>query len=237
MSKKASRTGLPTSIPYDLKKAKIYKVIYVFENGSQVPQYDALVVMSDGMKQTKQITYGKLQTTEQGNLALLLKMYVNANGKFAKELKPYLALIGVKPLYNSTNFKNLLIKAGKEDPIMQKTQDDFFDYVYWKPALAFFVANGFSKALSMLVIFDSYIQSGSVPDFLRQRFSEFPPNKGGDEQKWINDYVDVRHQWLKFHSNPLLQNTIYRTACFKSQLASSNWDLLQPVNSLGEQVI
>jgi chitosanase len=237
MSKIASRTGLPTSKPYNLQKAKIYKTIYTFENGSQVPKYDALVVMSDGMNQTKQITYGKLQTTEQGNLAILIKMYVNAAGKFAKDLKPYLASIGEKPLYNSTKFKNLLIKAGKEDPIMQKIQDDFFDYVYWKPALAFFVANGFTKALSMLVIFDSYIQSGSVLDFLRKRFGEFPPNKGGNEEKWINDYVDVRHQWLLFHSNPLLQNTVYRTNCFKSQLASSNWDLLQPINVLGEQIL
>ena len=240
MTKIASNTKNPnllTDKPYNLQKPKIYKVIYVFENGKQEPQYDSLVVMSDGMQQTKQITYGKLQTTEQGNLAILVKMYVNANGKFAKELKPFLALIGEKPLHKSTKFKNLLIKAGKEDLIMQKIQDDFFDYVYWKPALAFFTANGFKKALSMLIIFDSYIQSGSVLDFLRQRFSEFPPNKGGNEEKWINDYVDVRHQWLKFHSNPLLQSTIYRTNCFKSQLASSNWDLVQPVNVLGEQIL
>jgi chitosanase len=189
------------------------------------------------MNQTKQITYGKLQTTEQGNLPILLKMYLNANGKYAKQLKPYLALIGEKPLQNNTKFKNLLVLAGQNDTIMEQTQDDFFDNIYWKPAAAFYRANGFQTVLAMLVIFDSYIQSGGVPDFLRQRFGEFPPNKGGDEKKWIESYVDVRHQWLKYHNNKILQKTIYRTNCFKSQFASNNWDLSQPVNILDEQVL
>ncbi len=218
-------------------KEKIYKVIYVFENGNQKPNYDALTVLPDGMNQTKQITYGKLQTTEQGNLAILLKMYINANGKYAKQLKPYLALIGEKPLHTSTKFKNLLITAGKEDKIMQQTQDDFFDNIYWKPAAAFYRANGFQTVLAMLVIFDGYIHSGGIPDFLRKRFSEFPPNKGGNEKEWIDSYVEVRHQWLKYHSNKVLQNTVYRTNCFRSQIASNNWDLSQPINVLGEQIL
>jgi chitosanase len=218
-------------------KEKIYKVIYTFENGSQIPKYDSLVVLADGMNQTKQITYGKLQTTEQGNLPMLLKMYVNANGKYAKDIKPYLTQIGKKPLHSSTKFKNLLIKAAQEDKVMQAVQDDFFDYIYWKPAQAFFKANGFKTALAMLIIFDSYIHSGGVPDFLRKRFSEFPPNKGGDEKKWLDQYVDVRHQWLKYHTNKILRNTIYRTTCFKSQMESDNYNLLLPINVLGEQIL
>jgi hypothetical protein len=48
--------------------------------------------------------------------------------------------------------------------------------------------------LSMLVVYDSFIHSGSVPMFLRKRFIERPPANGGDEKKWIGSYVEVRHQ-------------------------------------------
>ena len=86
-------------------------------------------------------------------------------------------------------------------------------------------AGGWSLPLSMLVIYDSYIHSGSIPQKLRKLFGEYPPAKGGDEKKWIISYVDVRHQWLKYHTNPILQRTIYRTQCFKDQIDQDNWTL------------
>jgi chitosanase len=226
-----------TDKPFTIPKEKIYKIIYLFETGKTTPQYDALVVLPDGPKKTKQITYGKLQTTETGNLITLVTMYVNANGKYAKDLKPYLVKINKTPLAADSKFKNLLIKAGKEDKIMQQMQDDFFDETYWKPALRFFTYNKFILPLSMLVIFDSFIQSGQIRKDIRDAFAEKIPRSGGDEKKWTSAYIDARHEWLSNNKNPIVQNTIYRTRCFKSQLESNNWDLFLPVNALDEQVV
>ena len=78
---------------------------------------------------------------------------------------------------------------------------------------------------------------GVYPIFLRKRFPEKPPVKGGDEKTWIKQYVDVRHQWLKNHSKKILQNTIYRTQCFKTQIQNNNWNLDQPVRANGVNVI
>ncbi len=216
-------------------KEKIQSIVSVFETGSATPKYYKLVVMNDGKDKSRQITYGKHQTTEQGNLVELVAMYVAAPGaKYAAQLTPYLCKIGRIPLHNDVAFKQLLIDAAVNDiAVMQKVQDDFFDKLYWNPAEKFCDTNDFKKLLSKLVIYDSHIHSGSVPPFLRRRFAEKVPVKGGSEEKWIASYVETRHQWLQYHDNELLRRTVYRTQCFKNQIASSNWDLTQPVNANG----
>jgi hypothetical protein len=97
--------------------------------------------------------------------------------------------------------------------------------------------NGFSLPLSALVIYDSSIHSGSILYFLRQRFPEMPPAKGGDEKTWIRQYVDVRQDWLANHQLTILHATIYRAQCFKGEMARDNWDLSQfPVDANGVDV-
>ena len=49
------------------QKSKIEAVINVFETGKKEGKYDALVVYRDGRGGSRQITYGRSQTTEQGN--------------------------------------------------------------------------------------------------------------------------------------------------------------------------
>ena len=224
-------------------KDKIEDIVNIFESGSIDGNYATLVKFkdyTDPVTHTNlvQITYGRSQTTEFGNLKGLVKMYVDANGQFAQELAPYLNRIGKKPSLSSDKiFCQALIDAGKSDPIMQTCQDDFFDSYYFLPAFSWFNQMGFTLPLSMLVIYDSEIHSGGVPDFLRKRFPEKPPVKGGDEKTWIKQYVDVRHQWLKNHSKKILQNTIYRTQCFKTQIQNNNWNLDQPVRANGVNVI
>lgn len=222
-----------------LTKNKIESVVNVFESGSINGKYSALVKLKDYTDPaTKtnivQITYGRSQTTEFGNLKGLIKLYVEMNGKYADELKPYLNRIGRKPsLATNKTFCDALINAGKNDQVMRNCQDDFFDSYYFLPALGWFTQMGFTLPLSLLVIYDSHIHSGCISDFLRKRFSEKPPVKGGDEKNWIKQYVDVRHQWLKTHSKKILQGTIYRTQCFKNQIQNNNWELLQPIKAHG----
>ncbi|MCX6168187.1 MAG: chitosanase [Ignavibacteriales bacterium] len=209
----------------DSIKRLIERVINVFETGTPAGKYNQITILADGKNGTRQITYGRSQTTEQGNLAKLIELYIRNNGLYAEKFSSYIDKIGKQSLTDNKTFKDLLRTSANEDPIMKETQDEFFDLAYYNPAFEFFTKNGFELPLSLLVIYDSYIHSGSIPQALRKRFGEFPPAKGGDEKKWITSYVDIRHQWLKYHTNPILQRTIYRTQCFKDQITAENWML------------
>ncbi len=201
------------------------RIINVFETGSIVGDYANISIFGDGPHGIRQVTYGRAQTTEYGNLRKLVQMYVDAGGLFAQELRPFVPRIGLQALVDDQNFKSLLRRAGSEDPIMRSTQDVFFDAVYFQPALRWANENGFTLPLSMLVIYDSFIHSGSILPFLRARFAEVPPARGGREKAWIQQYVEVRHNWLANHSNHILRNTIYRTRDMLREIARGNWDL------------
>jgi chitosanase len=210
------------------QQTTILKVINVFETGKPEGRYDAVVVMKDGRNHSRQITYGRSQTTEQGNLKSLLLLYAERGGIFAPNFAPYLPKLGVVPLADDVQFKKLLKTSAKEDSIMRRAQDIFFDRVYFQPAQDFFDSNRFVQALSLLVIYDSYIHSGGVPPKLRNRFPENTPRNGGREEAWTSAYVRTRHEWLANHGNRLLRRTIYRTRCFQEQIDADNWDLIQP---------
>ncbi len=209
------------------KKQLIQKIINVFETGQPEGKYDQLVIYADGIENSKQITFGRCQTTEQANLLTLVEMYVESEGAYCHDFIPYLDLIGNTPLHENKVFKNLLITAAQQDEIMRTTQDRFFDEVYWAPALAWCEHHKMVFNLSALVVYDSYIHSGRIPMFLRKRFTELPPLKGGDEKAWIRAYVGTRHQWLKYHSRPILRKTLYRTQTFINEIERDNWNLEQ----------
>ena len=208
-----------------MKKNKIQAIVQVMETGSVKPRYDYLVVMDDGPNEIAQITYGKLQTTEYGNLAKLVGVYMSKEGLYDAELEPFLHCIGKMPLSSNEQFKSVLRKAGKMDPAMWSAQDDFFDDVYWSPAKKWFDLNGFKEELSMLIIFDSFIHSGGILSLLRRRFPECPPVAGGSEHIWIAQYVEARHNWLQNHPNHLVMTSAYRTKDYLREINAGNWNL------------
>jgi chitosanase len=213
------------------------QVINVFETGSVQGDYSSISIFPDGPGKIPQVTYGRSQTTEYGNLDELIQMYVDANGTHSEELRPYLEKIGVTALVDDNKFKRLLRDAGKNDPKMRQIQDEFFDQRYFQPAMAWADQNGFKLPLSALVVYDSFIHSGSIPEFLRKRFAERPPAKGGNEKNWVEQYVETRSKWLANHSNAVLHPTVYRTKCFKQQISKGNWDLSQlPIKANGVNV-
>jgi chitosanase len=216
-------------------KIKIQKIVNVFESGTPDGDYGCVSLYEDGPKGIKQITYGKSQTTEWGNLRDLVKMYVNNDGQYSDVLQAFLDDIGHSSLVNNKNFIHILKQASK-DPIMRTTQDEFFDKHYWEPAKSWVVKNGFKTNLAMLVIYDSFIHSGSILKFLRDKFSEKVPVNGGDEKKWIVQYCKARLNWLKNHSNPILQKTTYRVHDFLVAQELDNWDLSEVFSANGEKI-
>jgi chitosanase len=202
------------------------QVINSFETGTARGDYGNISIYADGPNDVRQITYGRLQTTEYGHLKTLIGMYVAAGGVHSEELRPFVEKISVTPLTNNTEFKRLL-KEAAHDPVMQKTQDEFFDQVYFQKARHWADDGSFTMPLSMMVIYDSFIHSGSIPGFLRKRFPAALPSKGGAEQEWVRQYVTVRQDWLAGHRRTILRGTIYRTKALLAQIQAGNWDLAQ----------
>ena len=121
---------------------------------------------------------------------------------------------------------------------MAQTQDVFFDRAYFQPALNWANEHGFTQALSMLVIYDLFIHSGGILDFLRARFREQPPVNGGDEKVWISEYVQARNDWLATNSNRG-SSSHRRTGrnVLLDEIARANWDLSQlPIIAHGVRV-
>jgi chitosanase len=216
------------------QKRVIQRVVNVFETGSPDGDYASISIYNDGPHNIRQITYGRSQTTEYGNLRQLVEQYVMAGGLFSQQLLQYANKVGSVPLTDDANFKELLKRAAREDPLMRKTQDSFFDRVYYRPAIRWADKHGFVLPLSALVIYDSFIHSGSIVWVIRSMFPQNPPSEGGNEKAWTRAYVNARHKWLGAHPRPVVRKTVYRTQCFKNEIQRGNWDLSQlPINANG----
>lgn len=207
------------------QKRIIEQVVNVFETGEPDGNYSSIAIFHDGPHDIRQITYGRSQTTEYGNLREVVRRYVAADGIYSEDLAPYAEKVGSIPLTDDTKFKDLLRKAGREDAVMRNTQDTFFDERYFKPAIKWATDHSFELPLSALVIYDSYIHSGRILWVIRQMFPESPPSLGGDEKKWTTQYVNARHRWLSKHPREIVRKTVYRTQCFKNEIRRDNWRL------------
>lgn len=236
-------TNLPTSITQQNANT-ITEILSVFENGHKTGNYDAFVAYRDAKYNNeyyRQITYGRFQTTEFGNLKKLIEIYIEAGGIFATTFIPFVSNIGTitdrqpQSLYQNTTFIKALKDAGSTDPIMQTVQELFFEKVYFTPALSWFSSHGFNMPLALLVIFDSFIHSGGILQFLRNRFSEYPPSLGGSEKDWIVQYVATRHAWLANYDTKETRASKYRTQTLKNLIADQNWQLDKPFITQGVQ--
>ena len=69
------------------QKRTVVRVVNVFETGKADGDYAALAVFNDGPNDIRQITYGRSQTTEYGNLRELVAKYVAAKGIYSQKLK------------------------------------------------------------------------------------------------------------------------------------------------------
>lgn len=210
---------------------RILELINVFETGSKGGNYDALTIAADNPRRGLQITFGRSQACEFGGLPLLLHNYTGNSGLLADKFYPYFNYLGkFDPKNNSVLSSNMdfiaLLKDSGNDIIMQKTQDVFFKQRYFNPAFDWFSNHEFKLSLSLAIIYDSFIQSGSILGFLRDKIIESNPTSGGDEKEWMKQYILMRYKWFK---NSFLKICAYRPMTFYEQIKMNNWDLSQPI--------
>lgn len=208
----------------DKQKRIILQVINVFETSDPNGGYSVVAITKDGPGKIDQISYGPIQFTEFSSLPTLLKMYVRSDGSiYGSNIDRYLDKFGNIPsiLAHDPVFLQLLKDAGT-DPVMQECQRKLTERWYFGPAKVWAESNGFEQALSMLVIFDSYVNSGSIRKDIRATFPAVPPSSGGSETQWTAQYVGARAGWLVAHG---FSGNLYRMDCFKREIAKGNWDL------------
>lgn len=223
------------------QREKIEAVVGYFETDSKTGYGKVTSVSGD----KGQLTYGKHQTTmPTGNLYLLIRAYLDEPMAQHKELENWLRdLKNANPKLNTDKALHEVLRKAGDDPVMQKVQDEFFDQKYWQPALRWANKNGFETPLALVVIYDSFIQSGQILPFLRRRFPALPPAAGGKEKEWITQYVETRHHWLSTYSasknkktNQLLRNSSYRTEELQNLIRSNNWQLESPFKVRGHKL-
>jgi chitosanase len=213
-------------------KQRIIQVIRCFETSKKEGNYGALAFLHDGPGYIQQITYGSSQATEFGNLWRIIDGYCKAGGVHADKLQPYVSRVGKMPSLCKDQAFIALLQAAALDPIMHAAQDEVFARYYFDPAMHFADGEGFVLPLSLLVVYDSWIHSGGIFGFLRQQFAEMTPAHGGDERRWVTQYVNVRHQWLSAR----YPGTVYRMKAFEQAIEANNWDMAQPINANGIEV-
>lgn len=213
-------------IPFDPKYVKfIREVLTIAEQGTRTIPYSKVEVMNDGPGNAAQITLSIGFTELGGNLKPVVQRYCDQGGALAAKFAAYLPSLGHKRLASDGQFKQLLKESGKEE-LMHTIQEECFEEFYLGPAFKWAKANGMGLPLSLLVICDSYLHSGSIPSFLRSKFPASAPVKDVEGEKtWITQYTKVRQDWLANHSNRLLRNTVYRTKYYLNLLNANDWQL------------
>jgi chitosanase len=159
-------------------------------------------------------------------------------GSFADNFKTYLPRLEDKKslLADDKKFVQLLVSAAKQDPKFRACEDAMYNDKYYNPAKKWFDAHGFKLGLSFATIFDSFIQSGGMLNFLTKEVKEKFPSDGGAEKIWAEEYLKARNSWLANNSRAVLRTTSYRTEALLAQIKAGNWDFDPPVRVNGVNI-
>jgi len=221
----------------------IERMLAVVETG-HLPTPDAYgtaTVLRDGAG----ISYGLHQGTDKGGtLDAIVLAYIDACGAFANSLRAYLPRLaanetaGLDPVALPqwcTDLMELLGCAGRQDPVMQRVQNEVFRQRYGAPAAAQCEAMRLTLPLSWAVVYDTCVQSG--PDGvarIRSRFPEVPPVRGGDERAWTAAYLRARRAYLAGFTSgspahdDAVHRSVYRADWLQGLVAAGNWALHTP---------
>ena len=212
----------------------IRRILSVAECGKPEFPYSEVYIYADDNRfqpPRRQITYSIGFTEGGGNLKKVLERYCDEGGVEASAIRSFLYNLGAKSkgsLAGNQTFISLLKAAGTEE-LMRQIQREEFDRMYLDPAIRWGEQYGFTLNLSFLVIADSHLHSGSMLGFLMNKFPNKKPVDGGDERSWIKAYLETRRDWLKNHSNAILNKTTYRANCFLIECSKENWNLETPL--------
>lgn len=244
-AKTAAKSERPVLVVSTATRKAIDAVLSLFETGKlpTAAAYATCTVLKDGAG----ISYGKHQCTDKaGSLDLVVKRYIELGGQHAAALSKFLPQLAanesakVDPAGKFPTWLTELIallKTAGADPVMQQAQDEVFDEEYFAPAAEKAADLGLMTALGLLTIYDTCIHSGPGRVAAHAKLVKATsPNAGGDERKWVLEYIAVRRAWLAASSNELVQKTVYRQDALVALAQAGKWDLAMPFVCRGKTV-
>lgn len=212
----------------ELQQKTAQAIVNIFETGKIRGDYAAITVLKGDRGH---LSYGRSQASlGSGALFRLLQSYCSQpDARYAAGLRPFLPRFKQRDisLDKDSRVQQVLKDAGENDPVMRRTQDQFFQRSYLVPALAAAEAFGVTEALGQAVVYDSYVQGGWGR--LKDRIG---PVVGGNVRSWVNKYLDLRTTWLK-SLKPPLPSTVYRMDAFRALIRADKWDLALPIDVRG----
>ena len=207
----------------DIQIATIDAIVTIFESG-QPANYGAV---ARDPNDAGGLSYGKHQASlTRGKLYELVTAYCALpEAQCAADFQTYLPQIkaGDRALDSNKTLYSLLKKAS-DDPTMQQAQDQYFNANFMEPALTEWQRLGFKTALAAAVVYDSFINSGSL-NMLTATAAKYGQPTTDNEKEWIAGYVSTRKDWLtrRYPANAIRMTT------FEGLLRDQNWDLKLPI--------
>jgi chitosanase len=193
--------------------------ISIFENGTVEIKYDYAEDIGDG----RGITAGRAGfTSATGDMLIVIERYTqqmpdNSLAKYINELKRLFKIYkdnGYTLTKESANRENLV---GLEDAWSENCQfeqfidiqDELVDELYFYPSVEISNTLGLKTPLSLLAMYDSYIQHGKngLDDLVAKATKltdNLTPKDGVDELKWLENFMISRKKVLI--SNPTIWN-------------------------------
>lgn len=211
-----------------LELLTIDAIVSLFETNSPA-MYNAIARVETDLGG---LSYGKHQASlMSGSLHALISTYCQANGAtHADRLRSYLPQMEAKDRALDRNDTLVgILREAANDPVMQRTQDEYFNHHYMGPALREAAACGFVTPLGHAVVYDSKIHGSWDVIKARTIQTAGEPN-AENEKQWVLAYLNTRRAWLAGHSNALLPRTVYRMDCFLDLVRQEAWSLALPLN-------
>ena len=203
----------------------IQAIVNLFETGHVLGDYGQVTVMAGD---TGHLTFGRSQTTlGSGNLHRLLEQYCsNGGARFGRRLAVVLPRTAARDAVLDRDMKlHNVLRASADDPVMRDTQDEFFDEMYFRPAMKTADRNEIGEPLGRTVVYDSFVH-GSWRR-IRDRVEGTPQSRG--ERVWVKEYVVARRSWLAAHPRADLRATVYRMDALGRLIELGAWGLELPV--------
>lgn len=222
---------MPTTLTAT-QAATIRAIVNLFETGSVLGDYGQVTLLAGD---TGHLTFGRSQTTlGSGNLHALLQRYCdNPGARFGPLLARVLPQTAAKDTALDHDLKlHNVMRASADDHVMRDLQDEFFDEVYFDPAMKAGERMGIVSPLGLAVVYDSFVH-GSWQR-IRDRVAGTPESRG--ERPWVEDYITARREWLVTSSRADLRATVYRMDALRRLVELDAWGLQLPLVVRGAEI-
>ena len=117
------------------------------------------------------------------------------------------------------------------DTDYQKAQWEICSQLYWNPAMQFAQSNGLVLPITKGELYDTIINFGDLTT-LAPHVKSKTPSQGGDEITWLQDFLNVKQQWITNVDKSLDSGQPDRCILWRNILNSGNTLLKRPLKNL-----